>query len=67
MQSRLKLIPRVVEGNWLVKKSVGTQPAILGKQLVQTYHYDEKLNYFEVDHLRVECCFHYNLMSNVVG
>jgi len=28
--SRLKLIPRIVKGNWFVRKVVGTKPAILG-------------------------------------
>jgi len=32
-----KLIPRIVEGNFMVKKAVGTKPAILGKKLRQIY------------------------------
>lgn len=32
-----KLIPRIVEGNFLVKKAVGSKPAILGKKIPQTY------------------------------
>jgi len=44
-----KFIPRIVEGNWLVQKAVGSTPAILGTTLSQSYHYDLKLNYFEVD------------------
>ena len=37
---------RVVEGSWLVKKGVGTTPAILGNKLDQNYHFDSvwKLN-----------------------
>ena len=27
----LKLIPHVAEGSWIIKQSVGTTPAILGK------------------------------------
>jgi Protein ENHANCED DISEASE RESISTANCE 2, C-terminal len=32
-----KLIPRVVEGNFIVKKAVGSKPSILGKKLRQYY------------------------------
>mmetsp|Transcript_24122 Transcript_24122/g.36480 ORF Transcript_24122/g.36480 Transcript_24122/m.36480 type:complete len:437 (+) Transcript_24122:171-1481(+) len=32
-----KLIPRIVEGNFLVKKAVGSKPAILGKKIPITY------------------------------
>jgi len=32
-----KLIPRIVEGNYIVKKAVGTKPAILGRKLKQHY------------------------------
>ena len=32
-----QLIPRIVEGNYLVRKAVGTKPAILGKKLKQIY------------------------------
>lgn len=32
-----KLIPRVVEGNYIVRKGVGTKPAILGKKIKQCY------------------------------
>ena len=36
-RARLKLIPRVVEGGWIVRKSVGEKPAILGKALKVAY------------------------------
>ena len=36
--STLKIIPRVSEGSWVVKKGVGRVPAILGKKVKQTYH-----------------------------
>ena len=36
--STLKIIPRVSEGSWVVKKGVGRVPAILGKKVAQTYH-----------------------------
>jgi hypothetical protein len=32
-----KLIPRIVDGNFLVRKAVGSKPAILGKKIKQTY------------------------------
>jgi len=46
--TRVKLIPRVVEGNWFVKKTVGETPAILGKKLKQRYYGDGE-TYVEVD------------------
>mmetsp|Transcript_20406 Transcript_20406/g.33668 ORF Transcript_20406/g.33668 Transcript_20406/m.33668 type:complete len:673 (-) Transcript_20406:2495-4513(-) len=42
-----KFIPRVVKGNFIVRKSVGTTPAILGKKLDQEYYGDGE-TYFEV-------------------
>lgn len=30
-----QIIPKIPEGNWLVKKTVGTTPAILGNKLTQ--------------------------------
>lgn len=35
--SLVQLIPRIVEGNFVVKKAVGSKPAILGKKLKQIY------------------------------
>ena len=32
-----KLIPQIVEGNFIVRKAVGSTPAIIGKKLKQTY------------------------------
>ena len=32
-----KLIPRIVDGNFMVRKSVGSKPAILGKKLKQQF------------------------------
>lgn len=32
-----KLVPKVVEGNFVVRKAVGTKPAILGRKLKQHY------------------------------
>ncbi len=45
--NRFKLIPRVVKGAWILKKAVGTTPAILGKKLTQQYFPGP--HYFELD------------------
>lgn len=45
---RLKIIPRIAEGPWLVKKGVGCVPAILGKKVKQLYFRDVRRNYIEV-------------------
>ena len=47
--SRLKIIPRIAEGSWLVKKGVGTTPAILGRKVKQTYYRNAYKNYMEID------------------
>ena len=44
---RFKLIPRVVEGPWIVQRAVGAQPALLGQKLTQRYFRGP--DYFEVD------------------
>jgi hypothetical protein len=45
---RLKLIPKIVSGNWFVRKVVGSKPAILGtKGLGMEYFVTEK--YLEID------------------
>jgi len=45
--SRWKVIPAIAEGNWIVKKSVGTKPALLGTKL--THEWIQGPNYLEVD------------------
>ncbi|EQC26145.1 hypothetical protein SDRG_15997, partial [Saprolegnia diclina VS20] len=35
--NRLKLIPRVIEGNWAVREGVGNTPTILGNKVTQRY------------------------------
>lgn len=45
--ARFKILPSVAEGSWLVKKGVGSTPAITGKTLKQRFHRGE--GYFEVD------------------
>jgi len=44
---RLKLIPSIVKGNYLVRKSVPTRPCIIGTKVKSRYF--EGTNYFEVD------------------
>lgn len=44
---RLKVIPRCVEGPWMVKTAVGTTPAIMGTKILHTYH--PLANAFEIE------------------
>ena len=43
-----KLIPRIVEGNFLVRKAVGSTPAIMGTKLKQYYSRCPNNRYFEL-------------------
>ncbi|KAL7190950.1 hypothetical protein ACSBR2_023092 [Camellia fascicularis] len=45
--SRFKLIPRIVEGYWMVKRAVGTKACILGKAV--TCEYLRQDNFLEID------------------
>lgn len=45
--SRLKLIPSVALGPWVVQRAVGTKPLIVGRALKVVYH--SRPNYLEVD------------------
>jgi len=45
---KLKIIPRVAEGGYIIKKSIGRVPALLGKKLKMWYRFDEKLNSIEM-------------------
>lgn len=45
---RLKIIPRIAAGPWIVRKGVGCVPAILGKKVKQRYYRDVTKNYIEV-------------------
>jgi len=45
--SRFKLIPKLVDSNFLVKHAVGSKPAILGRKLRQRYFHGQ--DYMEVD------------------
>ena len=44
---KLKLIPAVAEGPWMVRKAVGSKPVILGTKL-DTHHFSEG-RYHEID------------------
>jgi len=45
--ARFKLIPNIAVGPWVVQRSVGTKPLIVGGALKVVYHSNP--NYFEVD------------------
>jgi len=44
----LKLIPRVVEGPWIVKKLVGTNPIMIGQKVPVSYYGSINDNYLEI-------------------
>ncbi|GBG71577.1 hypothetical protein CBR_g8993 [Chara braunii] len=44
---RFKLIPRIVEGYWVVKRAVGTKAVLLGKAVTCSYYCQD--NYLEID------------------
>jgi len=43
-----KLIPRIVEGHYIVRKAVGKKPSILGRKVKQYYVRDENERFFEL-------------------
>ncbi|THG02322.1 hypothetical protein TEA_021164 [Camellia sinensis var. sinensis] len=45
--SRFKLIPRIVEGYWMVKRAVGTKACLLGKAVTCKYHRQD--NFLELN------------------
>lgn len=45
----IKVIPKVTEGPWLVRKAVGQTPAILGRKLKVEYH-EEPGRFFEAEY-----------------
>ena len=46
---RWKVIPRISEGNWMVKRAIGTTPALLGRKLTHNWIVNKEGNYIEVD------------------
>ena len=47
--NHFKFIPRLIEGNFIIKKAMGTKPALIGNKLKQTYHINVAKNYMEID------------------
>ena len=47
--AHFKFIPRLIEGNFIVKKAVGSKPALIGNKLKQSYHVNVQKNYMEID------------------
>lgn len=50
--TKFKLIPRVAQGSWVVRQSVGTTPVLLGQKLATRYFRGRSpagTSYFEVD------------------
>mmetsp|Transcript_42609 Transcript_42609/g.129356 ORF Transcript_42609/g.129356 Transcript_42609/m.129356 type:complete len:283 (-) Transcript_42609:631-1479(-) len=45
---RLKLVPRIVQGSWMVKKAVGSSPTLIGKKIPMTYRGSVDANYLEI-------------------
>jgi hypothetical protein len=46
--ARFKLIPRITEGPWVVRKAVGTHPVLLGNKLKQAYYSSTEQRYVEI-------------------
>jgi hypothetical protein len=44
-----KMIPRVAEGSWVIKQSVGTTPVIIGRKLGTSFHITQKYAEVAVD------------------
>jgi len=63
-----KLIPRICAGPWMVKKMVGSTPALIGKKLPTTYRGSVNENYLEIilDVTRGPA-FGNNVANSVVG
>jgi len=45
-QERLKVIPRIIEGAWVLRKAIGERPAIMARKLAFEYYQTEQ--YLEV-------------------
>jgi len=44
---KLKIVPRVVDGPWVVQQAVGSRPAIIGTKIKQNYYSTDQ--YFEIE------------------
>jgi len=45
--THLKMIPRVVEGPWIVRSAVASKPALIGTKMTNSYYREKR--YFELD------------------
>jgi len=53
-EKTFKLIPQIVQGNFMVRRAVGSTPVIMGKKLRQLYVKDEEnKRFFEII---LDCC-----------
>ena len=62
----IKVIPKVTEGPWLVKKAVGQTPAIIGRKLKGEYH-DEPGRFFEAEYDVLSTTAAKSMIGLVVG
>jgi len=62
----LKVIPKVTEGPWLVKKAVGQTPAIIGRKLKAEYH-EEPGRFFEAEYDVLSTTAAKSMIGLVVG
>ncbi|KAK9218351.1 hypothetical protein WN943_006988 [Citrus x changshan-huyou] len=66
--SRLKLIPSVPEGSWIVRQSVGSTPCLLGKAVDCNYIRGPK--YLEINALGISIAhemFTFQIVSNTIN
>lgn len=61
--NHFKFIPRLIEGNFIVKKAIGSKPALIGNKLKQSYHINVAKNYMEID---VDVCSS-KIAANIFG
>ena len=62
----IKVIPKVTEGPWLVRKAVGQTPAILGRKLKVDYHEDTG-RFFEAEYDVLSTTAAKSMIGLVVG
>lgn len=64
-KSRIKLIPRVMEGAWVAQRAVGTVPVLLGKALELNFHGGD--GYLEMDVNIGSCAAAHKALQLVMG
>lgn len=62
---RLKLVTTLADGPWLLKKTVGYVPVIIGRRLKANYFYNRSANYFEID-VDIASNTTYNVLIGIV-